>query len=58
MEIIIISNSISVKNMILDKEFSDIMIALLVDLIVRVKVYVVSGLKEIDFLYNFGISAF
>ena len=58
MEIIIISNSISVKNMILDKEFSDIMIALLVDLIVRVNVYVVSGSKEIDFLYNFGISAF
>lgn len=58
MEIIIISNSISVKNMILDKEFSDIMIALLVDFIVRVKVYVVSGSKEIDFLYNFGISAF
>jgi hypothetical protein len=44
--------------MILDKEFSDIMIALLVDLIVRVKVYVVSGSREIDFLYNFGISAF
>jgi hypothetical protein len=58
MKIIIISNSISVKNMILDKEFSDIMIALLVDLIVRVKVYVVSGSREIDFLYNFGISAF
>jgi hypothetical protein len=49
MEIIVKQNSISVKNLSLDKEFSGIIANLLVDRLGRVKVYTGSDQKRLSF---------
>ena len=49
MEIIVIHNSVSVKNVNLDKEFSGMIADLLVDRLGRVKVYTGSNQKRLSF---------
>ena len=49
MEITVIHNSVSVKNVSLDKEFSGMIADLLVDRLGRVKVYTGSDQKRLSF---------